>query len=184
MPSGVQKKRFVKCLQQGELVAYPTEAVFGLGCDPLNADAVARLHALKGRAKGKGFILIASDFYQIIPYIKPLPDSVLSKIYEPNQQPTTWLLPARETVPKYLTGGKSTIAIRLVKHGLAKELCALAGMAIVSTSANLSGSLPLRDAYKARIKFQQRGVFTISGCVGGGLEPSRIIDPFSNKRYR
>jgi L-threonylcarbamoyladenylate synthase len=184
MPSGFQKKRLVEYLLQGELVAYPTEAVFGLGCDPLNVDAVTRLHALKRRAKGKGFILIASDINQIIPYVKPLPDSVLSKIYDLNQEPTTWLLPARETVPKYLTGGKNTIAIRLVQHGLAKELCALAGMAIVSTSANLSGALPLRDAYKTRIKFQQRGVFTISGCVGGSLAPSQIIDPFSNKRYR
>lgn len=184
MPSGLQKKRFVKCLQQGELVAYPTEAVFGLGCDPLNANAVYRLLALKNRPQHKGLILIASHIDQLRPYIKPLPKEIVSRVTAEVDVPTTWLLPAHESVPTWLRGDNKTVAIRVVQHDLASELCSLADMAIVSTSANLSGMSPLKEAYKARIKFHQWGVHTINGCVGNALEPSRIIDPFSNKRYR
>ena len=184
MPSGLQKKKFVECLQQGGLVAYPTEAVFGLGCDQLNANAVNNLLALKNRPQHKGLILIASNIGQLGSYIKPLLDDVLSRMTAKNYVPTTWLLPAHESVPVWVRGDNKAVAVRIVQHALASELCSLANMPIVSTSANLSGSQPLKDAFKARIKFQKYGVYTINGCVGSNLEPSQIIDPFLNKRYR
>ncbi|PHS72948.1 MAG: tRNA threonylcarbamoyladenosine biosynthesis protein RimN [Cycloclasticus sp.] len=184
MPSTWQKRRFVEQLHRGGVVGYPTEAVFGLGCDPLNAKAVALLQALKGRSSDKGFILIASEFAQIKPYIKVLDDSVVAKILAITHEPTTWILPANEAVPTWLTADDKTIAIRLVQHGLAKELCDLAGMAITSTSANVSGSVPFKTAYQTRLKFSAKGVYTISGRVGKSSKPSRIIDPLLNKKLR
>ena len=184
MPSVWQKRRFVEHLIQGGLVAYPTEAVFGLGCDPLNSIAVARLLALKNREQKKGLILIASDFSQISAYVKPLTREVTSKVFNVNQKPTTWLLPAHWSAPEWITGEHQTIGVRLVQHGLAKELCALAGTAMVSTSANVAGAEPLRTAYQTRLRFQNNGVYTINGRVGGAKEPSRIIDPLSNMRIR
>jgi L-threonylcarbamoyladenylate synthase len=184
VPSVWQKKRFVTQLQAGGLVAYPTEAVFGLGCDPLNEGAVYRLLDLKGRSVSKGLILIASDFCQLEPYVQPLSDDLMSKIKGQVSEPTTWLLPAKTSVPAWLTGGRSNIAVRLTQHGLAKELCQLAGTAIVSTSANMSGCEAVRTAYQARLKFLSKNVYTISGQVGGFLNPSRIIDPFLNKQLR
>lgn len=165
-------------------MAYPTEAVFGLGCDPLNSEAVFRLLALKGRAHNKGLILIASSLSQISPYIKPLNASLISTISEHTLEPTTWLLPANESVPTWLTGGSNKIAIRLTQHGLARELCELAGMAIVSTSANKSGCTPIRKAYQIRLKFSEKDVYTINGQVGAAISPSRIIDPLLNKQLR
>lgn len=184
MPSNWQKRRFIEQLHEGGVVAYPTEAVFGLGCDPLNRGAVFRLLALKGRSKSKGLILIASDFSQVTTYIKPLPKAVISSIYAQVQEPTTWLLPVQEWVPEWLTGGHKTIAIRLTQHALAKELCELAGMPIVSTSANISGCEPMRTAYETRLRFSAKGVYTLAGNVGGAKAPSRIIDPFLNKQLR
>jgi len=184
VPSAWQKRRFVEQLHVGGLVAYPTEAVFGFGCDPLNAEAVFRLLALKGRAHNKGLILIASDLSQLSAYLKPLPESLISRICEQAPEPTTWLLPAKESVPTWLTGGSNKIAIRLIQHGLAKELCELAGMAIVSTSANKSGCAPIRTAYQTRLKFSSKNVYTINGRVGKAANPSRIIDPLLNKQLR
>ena len=184
MPSNWQKRRFIEQLHEGGVVAYPTEAVFGLGCDPLNGDAVFKLLALKGRSQSKGLILIASDFSQVTTYIKPLPKAVISIIYAQVQEPTTWLLPVQEWVPEWLTGGHKTIAVRLTQHTLAKELCKLAGMPIVSTSANISGCEPMRTAYQTRLKFSAKGVYTLAGHVGDAKAPSRIIDPFLNKQLR
>ena len=109
-------------LHAGGVVAYPTEAVFGLGCDPLNREAVNHLFDLKGRSEDKGLILIASKLSQLSPYIQPLNEPLLSTINEPGEQPTTWLLPAKQGVPDWLTGGRDKIAIRLIRHALAKEL--------------------------------------------------------------
>lgn len=184
MPSGWQKRRFVEHLHQGELVAYPTEAVFGLGCDPLNQRAVLQLLALKRRSWRKGLILIAADFSQLEPYIEKLPASIIEKINAPSQQATTWLLPVKKSAPEWLTGEHETIAVRLVQHPLARELCSLAGTAIVSTSANFSGREPLKTAYKTRLNFKMKGVLTIGSKAGNAKKPSRIIDPFSNKQLR
>jgi len=184
MPSAWQKKRFVETLHGGGLVAYPTEAVFGLGCDPLNPHAVYKLLALKKRSVDKGLILIAADFSQLSSYLKPLSDVVMSKLHDVNQEPTTWLLPTLKNTPKWLTGGHETLAVRLIQHGLAKELCLLAGTAIVSTSANMSGQEPVKTAYQARMKFHNKGVHTINGSIGNAQKPSRIINPLLNKQIR
>jgi len=184
MPSAWQKKRFVETLHEGGVVAYPTEAVFGLGCDPLNPYAVSKLLKLKKRSIDKGLILIAADFSQISSYLKPLSDPVLSKVHDVSQEPTTWLLPVKESVPKWLTGGYETLGVRLIQHGLAKELCLLAGTAIVSTSANVSGQEPVKKAHQARVKFHNKGVHIINGSIGNAQKPSRIINPLLNKQIR
>ena len=184
MPSAWQKRQFVRQLRAGGLVAYPTEAVYGLGCDPLNTAAVSALQALKRRSSNKGLILIAADFSQLKDYLQELPAELLKKIQQPSERATTWLLPAHESVPRGLTGGRSTIAVRLVKHALAKELCELAQMPLVSTSANISGYRALSTAHQTRLKFSQQGVYTINGQVGNANQPSQIIDALSGKQLR
>jgi len=184
MPSAWQKREFVHQLRAGGLVAYPTEAVYGLGCDPLNRDAVLALQALKKRSQNKGLILIAADYSQLSAYVKKLPDNLLKKIQQPSEQAITWLLPAQDSVPRWLTGGRSTIAVRIVKHALAKELCELAQMPLVSTSANISGHQALSVAHHTRLKFAGQGVYTINGQVGKASQPSQIIDALSGKRLR
>ena len=184
MPSTWQKKEFVHQLRRGGLVAYPTEAVYGLGCDPLNSSAVHALLELKRRSQNKGLILIAADYSQLSTYVKTLPDSVLKKIQQPTKDAITWLLPAQDWVPSWLTGGRSTIAVRLVQHALAKELCQLAQMALVSSSANISGYNALTTGHHTRLKFVGKAVYTINGRVGTAAKPSQIIDALSGEKFR
>lgn len=184
MSSLWQKRQFVEHLYRGEVVAYPTEAVFGLGCDPMNEEAVFRLLALKKRSWRKGLILIAANLQQLEPYIQRPSSSVLNRILATFDEPTTWVLPAKPNVPVWLTGQYDTLAVRLTQHPLAKELCEYAQMAIVSSSANVSGCEPFKTGYQTRLKFSQEGVYTINGKVGGFEKPSRLIDPLSNRQLR
>ncbi len=179
-----QKERFVKQLRKGGLVAYPTEAVFGLGCDPLNEGAVNKLLTLKERSWEKGLILIAANMKQLDLYVKRVPERITNKMLSSHDEAITWLLPAKESVPQWLKGASQSIAVRLVQHPLAKELCELAGSPLVSTSANKTGQAPLVSAEQVRVAFSAAGVFIIDGEVGSGKQTSQIIDPFSNKRFR
>ncbi|MCK5897112.1 MAG: Sua5/YciO/YrdC/YwlC family protein, partial [Cocleimonas sp.] len=120
----------VKPLQQGGVIAYPTEAVFGLGCDPENETAVMRLLCLKQRAVDKGLILIASDFSHVAPFLLPLNDQ--QKNYTQASE-TTWIFPAKKTAPRWITGQFDSIAVRITQHLPIKQLCHSFGSALVST---------------------------------------------------
>ena len=110
----------VRCLEKGGIIAYPTEAVYGLGCDPLNTDAVERLLQLKQRNWRKGLILIASDFSQLQPYLRPLSPEIEKTVFSAWQTNTavTWLLPAQPDVPLQLRGLSDKLAVRVTRHPL------------------------------------------------------------------
>lgn len=130
-------------IRAGGLVAYPTEGVWGLGCDPANREAVEHLLALKGRAAEKGLILIAATEDQLAPWIEPLNPAMAGRIRGTWPGPITWIVPARTDCPAWLTGGRPTLATRITAHPPARALCVQAGTALVSTSANPSGAAPL-----------------------------------------
>lgn len=133
-------------LEQGGLIAYPTEGVYGLGCDPLNPEAIARLLELKDRGASKGLILICGDIVQLEPYIDPaVPAAVWDRVLLTWPGPVTWIFPARSEVPLAVSGGRSSIAVRLAAHPPVVELTKAFGGAIISTSANRSGEPPARD---------------------------------------
>ena len=184
MPSSWQKKQFVETLYSGGVVAYPTEAVFGLGCHPLDEVAVTKLLAIKKRSWRKGLILIGSEFSQLASFLLPIPAELYEKIHSPQKRPTTWLLPANEECPSWLTGEHKTLAVRLVEHDLAREMCVLSGTALVSTSANISGQMAIKTAWQARLKFNKQGVSVLNGRVGSRSEPSQILDPLMGERLR
>ncbi len=162
-------------IQAGGLIAYPTEAVFGLGCDPRNPEAVSRLLKLKQRSPDKGLILIAADFQQLKAYLKPLDDEVKQRIQAHWPGPNTWLLPAAPTTPKWLTGQHDTLAVRVTAHPVAAALCKKVG-AIVSSSANPSGVKEARTAAEVRLYFGQQVDLIIDAEVGTEQQPSRIRD--------
>jgi L-threonylcarbamoyladenylate synthase len=87
-------RQAVRCLQRGGLVAYPTEAVWGLGCDPLRLETVRWLLALKQRPMAKGLILIAAHFSDLEPFLEPLHQGLYNRVMESWPGPVTWLLPA------------------------------------------------------------------------------------------
>jgi len=165
-----------RVLANGGVVAYPTEAVYGLGCDPWNRDAVGRILAIKGRDRTKGLILIAADPIQLVPLVEPLPGPRMAEILESWPGPNTWLLPARPTTPSWLTGRFDTLAVRVTAHPLAAGLCRAYGGAIVSTSANRAGRAPARSAFEVRRALDGAPDYILAGACGGAARPSTIRD--------
>jgi L-threonylcarbamoyladenylate synthase len=170
-------------IRAGAVVAYPTEAVYGLGCDPLNAAAVQRLLAIKGRPLHKGVILIAAELRQLSPFMAPLAAADLATLQADWPGPVTWVVPAAPDLPPWLSGGRDTVAVRVTAHPLAAALCRAAGMPLVSTSANASGRPPARTALQARLRCP--GVdLVLAGATGGRKRPTEIRDLASGRRLR
>lgn len=165
-----------RALRAGGIVAYPTEAVFGLGCDPQNGAAVERLLALKGRAASKGLILIAAHLDQLEPFIPPLAGPWREAILASWPGPATWVLPARPGTPAWLGGGRPTLAVRVSAHPLAAALCQTWGSALVSTSANLSGRPPARTALQVRRRLGRAVDLILAGACGPARRPTPIRD--------
>ncbi|AYA41429.1 L-threonylcarbamoyladenylate synthase type 1 TsaC [Xenorhabdus nematophila] len=175
----------VTALKEGKVIAYPTEAVFGLGCDPDSENAVQELLALKNRPWEKGLILIADNYERLCSYIDDvqLSDEQKETIFSFWPGPVTWVIPAKKITPKWLTGKFSTLAVRVTDHPLVKQLCSLYGKPLVSTSANLSGLEPCRSVEEVRLQFGNR-IPVLSGEVGGRKNPSEIRDALTGKLYR
>ncbi|WP_338576876.1 L-threonylcarbamoyladenylate synthase type 1 TsaC [Erwinia sp. E_sp_B01_1] len=172
-------------LQQDAVIAYPTEAVFGLGCNPDSESAVMTLLALKKRPVEKGLILIAADYSQLQPYID---DSTLSADQKEQMLatwpgPVTWVVSARATTPAWLTGRFSSLAVRVSHHPDVQNLCNGFGKPLVSTSANLTGFPPCRTAAEVHEQFGQTFP-VLSGKTGGRENPSEIRDVLTGELIR
>lgn len=148
-----QLRQAAQILRGGGVIAYPTETIYGLGCDPLNAEAVLDVLRLKQRPIDKGLILIGSRLEHLLPYFEPLDTRRMAAIKRTWPGPVTWLMPARPHVPDWLTGGRDTIAVRITSHPIAAALCTCFDGAIVSTSANPAGKPPARNPLQIRRYF-------------------------------
>lgn len=177
-------RRAAAIIRAGGVIAYPTEAVWGLGCDPLNAAAVARILAIKQRPASMGLILIAADISQLRPWVEPIPDEVAARMAPTWPGPVTWILPAQAWVPDWLHGGRGSLAVRVTAHPQSAALCAETGTAIVSTSANRSGGPPARTSIQARRWFGGQVDFILGGATGGRDRPSEIRDAASGRSIR
>ena len=171
-------------LRSGGVIAYPTESVFGLGCDPANRVAVHRVLRIKGRPQRKGLILIASDLKQLSPYIAPLTAEQQARLAQSSQQkPYTWVVPTAKDCPRWLTGQHRSIAVRLTAHPLCRKLCRDNGTALVSTSANRSGGKPVKSTRDCLRRFG-RQTRVIRGRTGGAKRPSTIADLLTGRILR
>jgi len=166
---------------QGAVFAYPTEAVYGLGCDPENKDAVMRLLEIKQRPISKGLILIAADFSQVEAYLKPLNENQLT-FMKPSE--TTYIYPAKDSVPKWLTGDFNSIAVRITKHPLVRKLCTELDSALVSTSANLTGDEPAKTANEVAVALDGLIEVILDGETGDLDKPTQIRDSISGQIIR
>lgn len=176
----------VEALRTGAVIAYPTEAVWGLGCDPFSEPAVTHLLAIKQRAPEKGLILIGSDLEQF--------DGIVDWSQLSNVQrdavtanwpgPYTWLVPTTARVPAWISGVYDTVAIRVSAHPVVVELCRAYGGPIVSTSANRSGEPAAfrRDELDPAVIEQVYGV--CEGETSGLTAPSTIRDARSGATLR
>ncbi|GAA3595095.1 L-threonylcarbamoyladenylate synthase type 1 TsaC [Gibbsiella greigii] len=175
----------IAVLRNQQVIAYPTEAVFGLGCDPDSEKAVNALLALKQRPWEKGLILIAADYAQLLPYIddSALNDQQRARVFATWPGPVTWVIPARPETPRFLTGRFNSLAVRVSDHPLVQRLCRQYGKPLVSTSANLSGQEPCRTSEDVLLQFGQ-GFPVLAGSVGGRLNPSEIRDALTGQQIR
>lgn len=142
-------------IQHGGVVVYPTDTVYGLGCNPMNPDAVAYLNALKQRDTRKGLILVANKLEFFKAYIQELTDSDQKKILQADT-PTSWVVLAKQGTPKWLTGDNTTLAIRITQHPVIAELCNQLHHPLVSTSANSSAKKPAQNALQAHRYFHDK----------------------------
>lgn len=176
----------LQALRHGDVIAYPTEAVFGLGCDPFRKRTVLRLLNLKKRSVKKGLILIACSWRQILPFVEldKVPTKMLTKIRASWPGPVTWVFPATKLVPKWITGTHTTVAVRITRHPTARTICNLFGQPLVSTSANLADLEPARTKQELLRQFPH-GIACIStGRIGKLKKPTPIFLATTGKRLR
>ncbi len=174
----------MQCLQMGKVIAYPTEAVYGLGCDPLDERAVRQVLSLKQRPESAGLILIADDFGRFRPFIESLSEELEARAMSAWPGPVTWLVPKSGIVPSWLAGEHQTIALRIPDHPVCNALCKAFGGAIVSTSANPRGQEPALSADKVHAYFGSALCGTVQGGLGSGDKPSEIRDLASGRVLR
>jgi L-threonylcarbamoyladenylate synthase len=179
-----QLHQAVRTLQTGGIVAYPTEAIYGLGCDPLNAATVIDLCAIKQRPLEKGLILIASRFKQLKPFLAPLDKATKRMVKSTWPGPVTWLLPAHPDTPEWLTGTHNTIAVRITAHPMAAALCKAFQSPLVSTSANISNHPPARTPLQVQQIFGEKVDLILHGDTGGRKKPTEIRDAATGKTIR
>lgn len=174
----------LEALEQGGVIAYPTEAVYGLGCDPHNPVALQRILDIKVREANKGFILIAASQDQLAPYLAPVIPAWQTQLDTAWPGPTTFVLPASANVLPLLCGQRDTLAVRVSAHPVVRQLCNAYGGAIVSTSANISGQPALNTGQDVARIFNGSIDAIIDGNVGGLTSPTQIIDARSGQRLR
>lgn len=168
-------QQVARAVRAGGVIAYPTEAVWGVGCDPWDEDAVLRLLALKERPVEKGLILIADTVEQFDFLLDDLPERWLDRLAGTWPGPNTWLVPHRGRLPEWITGRHDSVALRVTDHPLVERLCALTGP-LVSTSANPAGRPAARSRLRVEQYFPRQLDAVFTGPLGGRRNPSVIRD--------
>lgn len=175
-------KLCIRKLNNKSVIAYPTESVFGLGCDPDSKSAVYKLLKLKKRPLYKGLILVASNYNQLLPYIKKdeISEKQLKLMFSFWPGHTSFVVPVSCKTPKWLTGNFNSIAIRISDNINIKNICHNFGKPIVSTSANLCGLLPCRTVQEVKNSFG-KNFPVLEGNTDNRINPSEIRSILNGK---
>ncbi len=171
-------------LRHAGVIAYPTEAVWGLGCDPYNQQAVYSLLSLKRRQVAKGLILVASSMEQFLPYLQGLDSASMDRLDASWPGPTTWLVPDNGTAPWWISGDFETVALRVSAHPVVAGLCRAFAAPMVSTSANRAGLAPMRWSWQINRQWGKQLDGIVHGELGSASRPSMIRDLLSDTIVR
>ncbi|TEW54125.1 L-threonylcarbamoyladenylate synthase type 1 TsaC [Psychromonas sp. RZ22] len=178
----------IAALKNQGVIAYPTESVFGLGCDPDSEVAIQKILDLKQRPAYKGLILIAANIEQLQNYadFSSLSSDQLNNIKATWPGPFTWVVPIQSSLSKLVSGDFNSIAVRVTKHPVVQALCQEFGKPIISTSANLSGLEACVTAQQVAQMFISNPLldYIVDQPVTGLENPSQIHDALTGKRLR
>ncbi len=163
-----------RALKRGEVIAYPTEAVWGLGCDPYDEHALWQILRLKQRPYEKGVILVAANMAQLHPFLLGLSEDQLATLSNSWPGPNTWIIPHNGHCPQWIRGSHNSLAVRVSTHPVVQALCEQFGGPIVSTPANPAGLPPARDQLQARRYFINQPLTYAPGNVGKEQQPTQI----------
>ena len=176
--------RAVSVLRAGGVIAYPTEAVWGLGCDPYNRAAVNKLLQLKRRSVAKGLILVSGEYEHLAPFLAALSPQQRARIEASWPGFQTWVVPDDGLAPSWIKGDYTGVALRLTSHPGVSALTRAFGRPIVSTSANITGRPVARDPLQLRLIFGDGLNYLLPGALGGEHRPSSIRDILSEATLR
>lgn len=169
----------VAVLRRGGVIIYPTDTIYGLGCDITNKKAVERILKLKGRDAKKPMSILCADLKHLSDYAIPTRSAYrIMKRLLPG--PYTVVLFASRAVPKLLVTKQKTVGIRVPDHAVARALVKALGNPIITTSVNLAGAKPMDDPKKIAHEFGEKVDCIIdAGRVSG--EPSTVLDLTSDE---
>ncbi|OUR77251.1 tRNA threonylcarbamoyladenosine biosynthesis protein RimN [Marinomonas sp. 42_23_T18] len=171
-------------LNKGGIIAYPTEAVWGLGCDPKNQAAVIKLLNIKSRPMSKGMILVAGDDTHLAPWLKHLPITLQTKLLASYDSPTSWIVADQNISPNWIRGDHQSIALRLSQHTGVQALCQAFNGCIVSTSANPAGLAPALNMRQVLNYFNGQIDAVFDSPLGQAKQPSQIKNLLDDQLIR
>lgn len=174
----------VNALKRGACIAYPTEAVWGLGCNPSDIDAIKNILRIKQRPMEKGLILAAASIDQVAYLLEGIESAILEKMKQSWPGHVTWLVPHNDKVSPWVSGDSDKVAIRVSAHPVVQALCSSYGAAIVSTSANPAGLPSACTEAEVKHYFSEEPLVYAPGTVGSEARPSTIIDAHTGKVLR
>ena len=183
-------KKAARAIRDGGVIAYPTEAVWGLGCHPWNEQACLDLMQVKQRVPEKGMILVAGSMAQFGALLTTLTPEIQQQLHRGwadslSNGPVTYLVPDElNLVPGWIKGKHDKVAVRVSHHYLVKQLCKELNMPLVSTSANLAGRPAARSRLQVEKHMGRQIDYILPGRLGGARQPSRIIDLLSGQIRR
>ncbi len=169
---------------KGKIVAYPTESVFGIGCDPENEKSINKIIEIKNRSKQKGLIIIADEVKKLSKFIHKDYLDLFIKKSDIESKPTTWIVPSPKHVLNLVKGEDSSVALRITQHPIASRICKYSNKAIISTSANISSKTPAKNSNEILMQFGEEIDIIVDGRVGDSIKPTQIVDLITNKVIR
>jgi len=174
-------EKTLNVLRKGGVILYPTDTIWGIGCDAENQKAVDRIYKIKKRVEGKSLLVLVDSFERIIRYVKKI-DPVIIDLVLGYNKPLTVIYPGAINVAKGVSAPDKTIGIRVVRDEFCKTLINELGHAIVSTSANISGEPSpvvfhqISDEIKNTVDYS----VDLNRSVIASMRPSRIIRVLPN----
>ena len=177
-PNPREIRKVVEVLQEGGLIVYPTDTVYGLGCDITNQKAVEKVARFKGvKIEKSNFSFIVSDLSHLSDYTKPIPNSVFKLMKKNLPGPFTFILEANNNVPKYFKGKKKTVGIRIPDNNIIRSIVEELGNPILSTSVHDDDEILqyTPDPELIYERYQNIADIVIDGGYGE-LVPSTIVD--------